>query len=70
MSDLRLRDHNSGIEVIQMVRGHYVKAIPAIIITGDTDPEQLKETTKAGFPVLHKPVAAAKLQRQIMEVLA
>jgi len=70
ITDLRLRDHYSGIEVIRMLRGHFMKAIPSIIITGDTGPEQLQETSEAGFPVLHKPVPAAKLQRRIREVLS
>ena len=43
ISDLRLRDHRSGIEVIGMVSDQKSEEIPAIIITGDTGPAELQE---------------------------
>jgi len=69
LSDLRLRNHKNGIEVIEMVRAYWKQAIPSIIITGDTGPEQLKETSSTGCPVLHKPAKAEELKRAITEVL-
>ncbi len=69
ISDLRLRDHRNGIEVIKMVDKHCTGNLAAIIITGDTGPERLQEVTKAGFPLLHKPVTAEKLHQTIIETL-
>ena len=69
ISDLRLRDHRSGIEVIELIVNHSRDDIPSIIITGDTGPERLQEVSKAGFPLLHKPVTAEKLQQTIADLL-
>ena len=67
--DLRLRDHQSGIEVIEMVRAQGAGAIPAIIITGDTGPMELQLITRTGMPLLHKPVTAEKLRQTIAQVV-
>jgi len=70
ISDLRLRNHRSGKEVIAMVKGHYGRRLPAIIITGDTGPMELQELSKSGISLLHKPVTAEKLQQTITRVMA
>jgi len=67
--DLRLRNHRTGIEVIDMVRAESAERIPAIIITGDTGPAELRVINKTGIPLLHKPVAAEKLQQTITQVV-
>lgn len=67
--DLRLRDHRSGIEVIEMVSARGTGEIPAIIITGDTGPMELQMINRTGIPLLHKPVTAEKLQQTIAQVL-
>ncbi|MBI3561497.1 MAG: hypothetical protein HY080_07270 [Gammaproteobacteria bacterium] len=36
--------------------------IPAVIITGDTAVEKLQDVQASGYPVLFKPVAAARLR--------
>ncbi len=67
--DLRLRDHRSGIEVIEVVRAESSGEIPAIIITGDTGPAELQMIDRTGIPLLNKPVTAEKLQQTIAQVL-
>jgi signal transduction histidine kinase/CheY-like chemotaxis protein len=63
VSDYRLRDGVTGIEAIRMVRlACGGQDIPALLITGDTAPGRLEEIRTSGFPVLHKPVANAKLR--------
>ncbi|RDH83283.1 MAG: hypothetical protein DIZ78_14905 [endosymbiont of Escarpia spicata] len=62
ISDLRLRDHISGIEVIEVVQQHSKTAVSAILITGDTGQRELQKISKAGIPLLHKPVTAEKLR--------
>lgn len=68
LADLRLRGHESGIEAIRLLRLAH-PGLPAIIITGDTAPDRLKQAHSAGLPVLHKPVAAATLVAAIASSL-
>jgi len=65
ISDLRLRDHRSGIEVIDMVG----ETVSTILITGDTGPVELQEISKAGIPLLHKPVTQERLQLTMANLL-
>lgn len=62
IADYRLREHSTGIEVIQNIQTEYDKNIPALIVTGDTSVDELREVNKSGFQVLHKPVAPIKLR--------
>jgi two-component system, sensor histidine kinase len=43
--------------------------VPAIIISGDTAPERLREAHSSGFHLLHKPVRPAKLLALLAFVL-
>lgn len=68
LSDHRLGD-GTGREVIQHLRTHQ-PALPAILLTGDTSPEQLAELARSGVPVLHKPFRADQLRAMIAETMA
>ncbi len=61
LSDYRLRNEESGLDAISVVRESIDKEVPAVIITGDTSPSRLKEIDASGIPVLHKPVDTADL---------
>jgi len=63
LSDYRLRDGETGGDVIKRVRYHYGNAIPAIILTGDIAPERLKDMELLGLPLLHKPCEPEALRR-------
>jgi signal transduction histidine kinase/CheY-like chemotaxis protein len=65
ISDLRLREDETGIEVIERIRAEYNDTIPALLITGDTAPERLAEAQKSGLLLLHKPVSNSKLRAAI-----
>ncbi|XOV89888.1 MAG: hybrid sensor histidine kinase/response regulator [Pseudomonadota bacterium] len=67
LTDLRL-DEESGLDVIQSLRNMRAD-LPAILLTGDTGAEQIREVHDFGVEVLHKPVGAADLERKIAEVL-
>lgn len=69
ISDYRLRELRTGAEAIAALRAQLGKALPALLITGDTAPERLREAQASGVPLLHKPVAPADLHRGLMEVL-
>ena len=62
ITDYRLPDHKTGIDVIQAIHNEYNKTIPALIVTGDTSVEELREANTSGFEVLHKPVAPIRLR--------
>lgn len=62
LTDYRLADGVTGADAIRAVFACLGQAIPAAIITGDTDPERLREARKSGYPVLHKPLDATQLQ--------
>lgn len=66
--DYRLRHHASGIETIERLRALARSAVPALVITGDTAPDRLREAKESGHPLLHKPVRPAQL-RSIMRHL-
>ncbi len=68
--DYRLPKGETGIEVIKQLRTRIGKDIPAALITGDTDPECLREAMAHGFMLLHKPLQPARLRMLIENLLA
>lgn len=67
IADYRLRNEETGNMVIEKVRAAVMRYIPAIIVTGDTDPARIKEAFSNGDSVLHKPVAPALLRTRIAQ---
>ena len=64
VADFRLRGDDNGIATVQAVRGLYPD-LPAILLSGDTAPDRLREAEAAGIVLLHKPVAVADLAQAI-----
>jgi len=62
--DFRLRGGDDGIAVVRALRAR-LPALPAILISGDTSPERLREASAAGIALLHKPVPIAQLQQLV-----
>lgn len=69
ISDYRLRNLRTGAEAIASLRVLLGNALPALLITGDTAPERLREAQASGIPLLHKPLLPGDLYRGLMEVL-
>nr|WP_246499618.1 ATP-binding protein [Azospirillum soli] len=69
VADYRLRDGETGTETIREVRRRLGRALPGILVTGDTAPERLAEGEAGNFRVLHKPVVAQDLHRAIADAL-
>lgn len=67
--DYRLRQHASGIESVARLHALCGRAVPALVITGDTAPERLREAQRSGYPLLHKPVKPAKLRTAMRQLL-
>ncbi len=68
VSDHRLGD-GTGREVIAHLRAQQ-PTLPALILTGDTSPEQLAELASSSLPVLHKPFRSEKMRAMILETMA
>lgn len=69
ISDLRLRNHETGFDAIQAVRSIH-SAVYALLITGDTAPDRLQQAHEAGYPLLHKPVTLDALVAHIRQASA
>ena len=63
IADYRLREERTGREAIAALRNKVNANLPAIIITGDTAPDRLREAQASDALLLHKPVTATELQR-------
>ena len=61
VSDLRLANNEDGLQAIDDVRRTYGAPLPAVLITGDTSPDEVKRAHAGGHPVLFKPVRARDL---------
>ncbi|MBI5891704.1 MAG: response regulator [Nitrosomonadales bacterium] len=68
ISDYRLREQRTGVEAIAALRALLGASLPALLITGDTAPDRLREAKASGIPLLHKPVSPGKLYRRLVEL--
>jgi CheY-like chemotaxis protein len=67
ISDYRLAKGASGYEVIEAARQAFGADLPALLITGDTDPALIRSMADRGVPVVYKPLQMATLQVAILE---
>ncbi|MEJ0035915.1 MAG: hybrid sensor histidine kinase/response regulator [Gammaproteobacteria bacterium] len=68
--DYRLRDDENGVAVVTALRNEFNADIPAVLITGDTNPEQIRTIATSGLEVLHKPLREEELHDAICALLA
>jgi signal transduction histidine kinase len=68
--DYRLRQHASGIDTVRRLHALAGSRIPALVITGDTAPDRLREAQESGYPLLHKPVRAVQLRAVLLQLMA
>jgi|TARA_B110000902_G_C14293723_1_gene582227 signal transduction histidine kinase/CheY-like chemotaxis protein len=69
ISDYRLRDNLNGRQALNDVRGTTFDTIPAIMITGDTDPLRFMDATAANALLIHKPISASQLRTTLTTLL-
>ena len=70
ISDYRLGTKKTGFDVIKAVRAAFGANLPALIITGDTDPELIRSMARHGIGIQYKPIkfdALLTLVRQAAE---
>lgn len=60
--DYRLPHGITAIDAIKQLRQHWGRLIPAIVLTGDTAPQTLREIQASGAILLHKPITPARLR--------
>ena len=68
LSDLRLANKEDGIAAIERVREVYGAPLPALLITGDTSPDEVKRAHDSGHQVLFKPVRPRELYSLLRSV--
>ena len=68
--DFRLRDGETGLDVVRLLRSEYNEDVPAILITGETAPDRLVAVDASGLLVLHKPISNSRLHAAIANVLS
>jgi signal transduction histidine kinase/CheY-like chemotaxis protein len=65
IADYRLREQQTGIQAVELMRNYLKKNIPSILITGDTAPEVFQLAQQSGYKLLHKPIKPAHLRKLI-----
>ena len=63
--DYRLRDNENGVGVVAAIRNEFNADIPALLITGETNPAQIRAITASGLAALHKPLREEELNAAI-----
>lgn len=62
LTDYRLRDRENGMDVIAAVRRRCGTPVPAILLTGDTEPARLRHMAHGEVPILHKPAPPDRIR--------
>lgn len=70
IADYRLGGEENGADVIRQLRSAFGIALPGIILTGDTSPQRIRDASRSGFLLLHKPVAPSELSAAVRSALA
>ena len=68
IADYRLREGKTGVDAIRDIIDAQGAEIPAILMTGDTDPERLREAQSSGYHLLHKPVSPVTMRGLIIKL--
>jgi signal transduction histidine kinase/CheY-like chemotaxis protein len=67
--DYRLTDGMTGVQVVDAVRAAVGREISALLVTGDSAPERLREAQATGLLLLTKPVAPVRLRAALEHLL-
>jgi PAS domain S-box-containing protein len=70
ISDYRLEPPENGFDVIETLKNIFGANLPAMIITGDTDPALIRSMAGRGIVVHYKPLPIESLQTYIAEAIA
>ena len=70
ITDYRLSEERTGAQAIALISLELGEQVPALIVTGDTSPQRLREASASGVPLLHKPANPDDVRRLINQALA
>ena len=68
--DYRLPGDWDGIQLLQVIRDILNRDLPAVLISGDTSIDRLKQVRISGLPLLHKPIELAVLRRHLEHAMS
>ena len=71
ISDLRLREGRSGLDVLRALARHYGEdpqrpPFARLLVTGETRPDRIGEIAANRIPVLFKPVSPPRLREAML----
>ena len=69
IADYRLRGGMNGIQAIDHIRALTKQSLPAVLVTGDTGAERLREVRESGITLLHKPVVVSQLSDTLSRLI-
>ncbi len=69
LADYRLGAGLSGVDAAREIARRAGRAIPCIVLTGDTAKERISEVHASGFRILHKPVGVEDLCVELSRIL-
>lgn len=69
ITDFRLRHEETGKQVLQALRAYLGTPVPAIILTGDTSPQRLRDAQSTSALLLHKPVSTGPLRDAMVQLV-
>lgn len=69
ITDFRLRHEETGKQVLQALRAYLGASVPAIIMTGDTSPQRLRDAQSTSALLLHKPVSTGQLRDAMVQLI-
>lgn len=67
--DHRLAEEQTGLDAVSDLRRAVGVEVPALVVTGDTASERIREARSSGYPLLHKPVQPARLRSAMLHLL-
>jgi two-component system CheB/CheR fusion protein len=70
VADYRLDGSATGYQAIDHLRRECRHPVPAVLLTGDTSPDRLREARANGCTLLHKPVRPQELHQALATALA
>jgi DNA-binding NtrC family response regulator len=69
VTDYRLGDGQTGLDVIATVRRYTGEGTPAVIVTGEEMDEAELEIAGSACPVIKKPLSAEQLRRHLVAAM-
>jgi signal transduction histidine kinase/ActR/RegA family two-component response regulator len=68
ITDFRLHAHEDGIALVTTLRLMLKRDVPALLVTGDTAPERVRQAQQSGLRVLYKPVKISVLLDELSNI--